>query len=308
MHQLVVLKVRIAGSTAADIAVPCSQCPSGSVVGVQRNRIGLILDQFQIRQEGFRIGRQFGDACLFENSLVVDNTADIAHCRDAVNLIVEHLLIYEFVGILEVTVIADLFEVVAEFALVHGRRDAADVAPVSGRKSRGGIGVIIGDALISDLDVRIYGVELADVVLEVGIHQIGAVRQNLQICFQIGFGFAHLHIFIGYCRLCVVVFAGCTSCAAAGGCCCCKDSCQYQCHYSLFHSDFLHSDIAILFFFSRTGFRNLFCIPFFYDSILLYFYLKVKLNLSLNLLFCVLHKRILFRSAILNKQYQIFVV
>jgi hypothetical protein len=60
--------------------------------------------------------------------------------------------------------------------------------------------------------------------------------------------------------------------------------------------------------FSRIGFRNLFYIPFLYDPILLYFYLKVKLNLSLKQLFCIFHKRILFELAIFNKHFTGFVV
>ena len=37
----------------------------------------------------------------------------------------------------------------------------------------------------NNCDARIHGIEFADVVLKIGIHQIGAVCQDLQVCLQI---------------------------------------------------------------------------------------------------------------------------
>ena len=179
--------VGIAGSAAADVGIPSAHRPACGVVGVQGDRIGVVLDLLQRIKELIGGGGQFVDTGLLKDGLVVDNALHIAGGGDAVDRAVKGTVAGEVVLVLNVGNTAQRLKVVAQLGQGDGGGHHADVAPVIAGQAGGHIVGVVGHALILDGDVGVDGIELGDVLVKGAVlDQVGAVGQDLQAGIQVG--------------------------------------------------------------------------------------------------------------------------
>ncbi len=181
----VIVELRIAGSRTEDVAVPCTHGPSCCEVGIQRNGIGLVLDRLEIIQELLRSSRHLRDAGLFPYSLIVGNAVCVSAVGDAVYLAVKGFVGCKIVDRIQRTKIAHGNEILTQVRLGAAGRNEADIAPVAGRKAKRHRLLIVGHCLVGHGDVGIQLMEALCILCIGGIHDIGAVGEDLDVCLDI---------------------------------------------------------------------------------------------------------------------------
>nr|WP_218061850.1 hypothetical protein [Planobispora rosea] len=166
------------GAERAAEGLPHGQGPPGGVVGVVRDRPGLLPDQLEVGDELVGRGRPVGDAGRLEDPLVVDEALGVAEGGDAVHLAVVGLLVDEAVLLAELLRAAQRLEEGRELAGRHRVGDEEDVAVLRGVHPDADFVLVVGDALELHLDARVELGEPLGVLLERGVHQVGPVRQD----------------------------------------------------------------------------------------------------------------------------------
>ena len=136
MCKLLVQPCCVTCCDSAEISIPLTtHCPACSIVCIERNRIGIILNLLQCRDKLCRCLWQFCHTCIRENFLIVKDSLSITHISHTI------AVAFKFPLVCKVNVLWHLIhcsiwnEVICKLYHVD-RRDKHNIAPcLSCRKS-----------------------------------------------------------------------------------------------------------------------------------------------------------------------------
>ena len=181
MRKDLIHEIRVTGRRTADISVPCTHCPAGRKICIKRDGIRVVFDQLEGCDELRRSLRQSCNTGSCENSLVINDTLRIARRGNTVRNAVKRLVLHKQVLLCKDSLIAERLEIGSEIFLVDRAGDHADVAPIRRRKTRCHILLIVGDAFIGDLDIRIDLVEFLDIIRQSSVNKVRAVGEKFEL-------------------------------------------------------------------------------------------------------------------------------
>ena len=172
-----------AGGSNTDIGIPGTHGPSGSIVGIQRDGIGLFLDGSQGGEEFIRGLGQLGDAGFRKNTLVVQDAVGVARGGNAVAHAVKGPCAHEVVLCAQGFQGAKRHKVLGQLVLLHGG-DPHD-GPVGVADSHQRVLRIVGNQFILDFHVGIDLPEFFHITVQL-FRNVRAMVSKVDFGSQVG--------------------------------------------------------------------------------------------------------------------------